>query len=408
MSLFSPNTDFYTSYFDKERYILGYRISLIFTFVFGILSIISYFSFKEIFLFQFLTFLGGLFCFIYIVTVKNYTILFWLYALLGTFIISFSLHTSEQITHFVDYIWILVTVLTAFIGISLRIGFLFLIINTFSLLSFIIFSMNSHLKAIKLRDGIDITSEIIETLIALFVFGYLLYKFIQFQTYSEKEIIKNNIELKQKNKKISIQNQENIALIKEVHHRVKNNLQIIISLLRLQANEVKSKEGQAALTEAVNRIMVMSLIHQKLYGNKSLSSVDLEDYLTDLSQDVKSIFLENGKSVTITINANFDVGLKTIIPLGLLINELLSNSFKHAFKSTEVGEIKIKVNKSVNNKFDITYFDNGNWISPNENKKSFGLELIEIMTSQLEGEFKKTNNDEGTTYLFHLTDLEEE
>ncbi len=407
MSLFSPNTNFYTSYFDKERYLLGYRISLIFTFTFGVLSVLSYFYFKEIFLYQFLTFLGGFFCFIYILTIKNYNVLFWFYAFLGTFIISFSLHTSEQITHFVDYIWILVAVLTAFIGISLKVGFLFLVINTLSLLSFIIFSMNTHIKAVKLRDGIDITSEIIETLIALFVFGYLLYKFIQFQTYSEKEIIKNNEELKQKNEYISAQNQENIALVKEVHHRVKNNLQIIISLLRLQSYEIKSKEGKMALTEAINRIMVMSLIHQKLYGNESISNVNLKEYLTELIGDIKTIFAQN-KQIKLNIDSNYNVGLKTIVPLGLLFNELASNSFKHAFKNKTEGEISITIKSKVGRDFEVHYFDNGQWIEPDESHFSFGMELLDIMSDQLEGHYERIINDKGTSFIFFLKDIDEE
>jgi len=408
MSFFTPNTDFYSSYFDKEKYILGYRISLIFSLVFGALSILSFFYFKDIFLPQFITLITGLFCFSYILTTKNYKTLFWIYSTVGTIVIATSMNFVPQITHFIDYIWALVIVLTAFVGISLKAGFIFLIINSINLLFFIIFSMNSHLKAIKLRDSIDVNSEIVETLIALFVFGYLLYKFIEFQSFSEKEISKTYEELKEKNEFISSQNKENITLVKEVHHRVKNNLQIIISLLRLQSNELKSQEAKTPLNEAINRIMVMSLIHQKLYGNKSLSNINLKEYLFELSEDVKSIFIEKDKDITVEIDVNFDVGLKTIVPLGLLINELLSNSFKHAFINTNKGHVLIKIISKSENKFQLFYTDNGAWISPKTNQNSFGLELIEIMTSQLEGESKRDLTKNGTKYLFNLTNLEEE
>ncbi len=407
MSFFTPNTDFYTSYFDKEKYILGYRISIVFTIIFGVLSGLAYFFFKDIFLSHFITFITGLFCVFYILKTKKYITLFWIYSVLGTLIMMVSMNFTPQITHFVDYIWILVVVLTAFVGISLKVGFMFLIINSISLLAFIIFSMNNHLKAIKLRDSIDIFSEVLETIVALYVFGYLLYKFIEFQSYSEKEITKTYKELKEKNEFISNQNKENIALVKEVHHRVKNNLQIIISLLRLQSNELDDK-GKKPLIEATNRIMVMSLIHQKLYGNKSLSNVNLKEYLTDLSSDVKSIFLNNDNDVEIKINVNFDIGLKTIVPLGLLINELLSNSFKHAFKHNKVGLINIDITRLDDTHFEVIYKDNGIWIESKTNKSSFGLELIEIMTNQLEGDFERTKKETGTTYHFNLTDLEEE
>jgi two-component sensor histidine kinase len=404
--MFTPNTDFYNNYFDKERYLLGYRISLIFTLVFGILSVLSYFYFKDIFLTHFITFITGLLCFIYILTTKNYKILFWAYSIVGTLVIIASMNFLPQITHFIDYIWALVIVLTAFVGINLRAGFIFLIFNSLNLLFFITFSMNQHLKAIKLRDSIDLNSEIIETFIALFVFGYLLYKFIEFQTFSEKEISKTYLELKEKNNYISSQNKENIALVKEVHHRVKNNLQIIISLLRLQSNELKTEETKTSLNEAINRIMVMSLIHQKLYGNESLSNINLKDYLIELIEDIKDVY--NTKDIEINIQSNYNVGLKTIVPLGLLFNELITNTLKHAFKDDDCGKITVVIKQKVGRDFEVFYTDNGKWIEPTEDHTSFGLELIDIMTSQLEGHYEKVIDDNSTNYIFFLKDIDEE
>lgn len=406
MNFFTPNTNFYSSYFDKEKYLLGYRISLIFSIVFGILSVLSFFYFKTIFITHFITFIIGLFCFAFILNTKNYKTLFWIYSTSGTLIMAYSMNFLPQITHFIDYIWTLVIVLTAFVGISLKAGYLFLIINSINLLFFIVFSMNSHLKEIKLRDAIDINSEIIETIVALFVFAFLLYKFIEFQSFSEKEISKTYEELKEKNEFISSQNKENITLVKEVHHRVKNNLQIIISLLRLQSNELKSQEAKKSLSEAINRIMVMSLIHQKLYGNKSLSNINLKEYLYELINDIKDVY--NTKEIKINIQSNYNVGLKTIVPLGLLFNELFTNTLKHAFRDLDKGEINIVIKQKVGRNFEVFYTDNGQWKEPSKEQNSFGLELIEIMTNQLEGHNEKVIDDKSTNYIFFLKDIDEE
>jgi len=406
MSFFTPNTDFYTSYFDKEKYLLVYRISLLFSFIFGVLSLTTFWYFKDIFYPQLITFFIGVFCLFFIVKTKKYKAFFWVFSVSGTLIIGGSLAFLSHITHFVDYIWVLVVVLTAFVGISLRIGFLFLMINSINLLLFIIFSMNNHYKNIKLRGSIDIATEIIETLVALSIFGYLLYKFIEFQSFSEQEIKKTYNELKEKNEYISAQNKENVALVKEVHHRVKNNLQIIISLLRLQSNDLKSDEAKKNLNEAINRIMVMALIHQKLYGNKSLSKINLKEYLVELIEDLKQIY--GTKNVKVYITSDYNAGLKTIVPLGLLFNELVTNTFKHAFDDEQEGEITIKIKQKKGNDFEIFYSDNGTWKQPSESQNSFGIELIEIMTQQLEGYYEKELTHNSTTFMFYLKDIEEQ
>ena len=411
MSLFTPNTNFYNNFFDKERYILGYRISFIFTLLFAYLFISTYFfSFKNdpILTPYFITILIGATCFIYVLKTKNFIILFWFFAIIGTILLTYSLNFILDIPHYVDYIWAVVIVIITFIGISVKVGFVFLILNSLNILYFTLFNFNTHLSLLKPRTNLQLINDVIEVALALFVFGYLLYKFMEFQRFSEKEISKTYIELKEKNNFISSQNKENIALVKEVHHRVKNNLQIIISLLRLQTYELKSEESVNALNQAINRIMAMSLIHQKLYGNKSLSRINIKEYLNDLIEDIKVVFNEE-KPIKININSNFkNVGLKTIVPLGLLVNELTSNTLKYAFKNKSDGEITITIRKKIDDHFEMIFSDNGTWKEKKDNETSFGIELIEILTSQLEGECERFSDESGTTYAFFLTDIDDE
>jgi two-component sensor histidine kinase len=212
--------------------------------------------------------------------------------------------------------------------------------------------------------------------------------------YSEKE-------LKNINQKLVDKNSENIVLIKEVHHRVKNNLQIIISLLRLQKHEL-NEESKEKFDEAINRIMAMSIIHKKLYQTEELSKIDVESYIQELINEIISS-LSTHNNIKTNINTNIDsIGLKTIVPFGLLMNELLSNSFKHAFTEINNGTINIDINYSLDANLSLNYSDNGTWKEPSSSSSQFGLELIQVLTDQLEGTFKR----QASEYSFTLQNLD--
>jgi two-component sensor histidine kinase len=231
-----------------------------------------------------------------------------------------------------------------------------------------------------------------------------MYQFISFQNFSEAKLRKANIELANQNAVILAKNNENITLIKEIHHRVKNNLQIIISLLRLQQSEIVNEEARSNFTEAINRVMVMSSIHQRLYQEKEVSRIDLKSYLSDLAEDLKMIF-QTEKKIDVHITSTYgEIDLKTLVPLGLLLNELISNSYKYAFNAVAEGEIKIDHCEN-QDKFDLIYSDNGTWREQESNRASFGLDLINILSEQLNGSFAFTTNETGTRYHFSLSKL---
>ncbi|MGV6862202.1 MAG: sensor histidine kinase [Putridiphycobacter sp.] len=398
MSFFTPNTDFYRDYFDKDKYTLAWRISGSFTLIFLILTIIYFYLQTPSFYLTGITFLFGLSAFIYLNITKKYRILFLAFAICGTVISNFGINYVTTAAHYVDFIWLVTCVLAAFVGVGKKAGITLIIIDAIAISYFYYFSLNNLLTTIEPITVLGLIGEHLELMFAFIVMSILMYKFAHYQIFSQDVLSKVEKAHQEKSS-------ENTILVKEIHHRVKNNLQIIISLLRLQKNELKSEEAKHSFSEAINRIMVMSLIHEKLYRNKSLSQLNLEDYLTDLIKDILVVFKKN-ETTTLHLEAKCDIGLKTIVPLGLLINELVSNSLKHAFTCQEHCDITIQLRNGDNNNYKLFYKDNGNWKEPKADYTSFGLELIEIMTSQLEGHFDRKSSPEGTIYNFDLKNID--
>lgn len=168
----------------------------------------------------------------------------------------------------------------------------------------------------------------------------------------------------------------------------------------MQKNELKHEESRTQFQEAINRIMVMSSIHQKLYQQEKLSEIDVNTYLNELIHDLTR-FYESQKQVDVTLNCKLDsVNIKTIVTVGLLMNELISNSIKYAFTDTNKGQINIDIYPEGND-FRLIYADNGVWKDSNGNE-GFGMELIDIFTEQLNGEKELLTDEKGSTYRFLL------
>ncbi|HPK62147.1 MAG TPA: histidine kinase dimerization/phosphoacceptor domain -containing protein, partial [Spirochaetota bacterium] len=195
---------------------------------------------------------------------------------------------------------------------------------------------------------------------------------------------------KLKEKEIRTSLLEKEALIKEIHHRVKNNMQIISSLLELKKSKVTSEESISVINDSKNRIRSMALIHEKLYSSKNLANIDLSEYITDLS-NLLLYHYDLNKAVKINLdlkNIQFDVN--AMAPIGLLLNELLTNSLKHAFQKTKKGNIFIKLESDDMIKFELTYGDDGPGLPKDFNiddGKTLGFQLIKSLINQLEGEY---------------------
>jgi len=193
--------------------------------------------------------------------------------------------------------------------------------------------------------------------------------------------------------------EEKKVLLKEVYHRVKNNLQVISSLLYLQSEYTDNKESLDMFKESQNRVKSMALVHDKVYQSKDLARVDFPEYIQNLASYLFRTYNINRETITLTIDVD-DVylGPDIAIPCGLIINELMLNSLKHAFRVEKEGEIRIKFHVLDHNRFLLVFEDNGVDFSKqldSENRQSLGLKLVSMLTRQLGGtmEFDGSNGN---------------
>ncbi len=180
-------------------------------------------------------------------------------------------------------------------------------------------------------------------------------------------------------------------LIKEIHHRVKNNLMIIASLLNMQSYYIKDEEAKAYFKESENRAQSMALIHERLYRTGDLQNVELGDYITSLAKDLFGTYVTNPDKVKMEIEVeNVKLHIDSMIPLGLIINEVVTNTLKYAFPEDKTGTLIIKFYKK-GNEFFLTVKDDGVGIPKDfdiEKSDSLGMQLITNLTQQLDGELE--------------------
>ncbi|MBD2613018.1 MAG: PAS domain S-box protein [Nostoc sp. ZfuVER08] len=201
---------------------------------------------------------------------------------------------------------------------------------------------------------------------------------------------------------------EKEVLLKEVHHRVKNNLQIVSSLLQLQSHTIKDPEVIKVLRESQNRIESISLIHKNLYTSTNIGKIDIGEYINNLATSLLiSYQIVPGR---ITLETDIDsvcLNIDQAIACGLVINELISNALKHAFPNQQAGRIQITL-RNLNNIIEMTIQDNGIGLPDNldwRNTDSLGLSLVyDLVTEQLEGEIT-LERDGGTVFKIQFTQL---
>jgi PAS domain S-box-containing protein len=192
---------------------------------------------------------------------------------------------------------------------------------------------------------------------------------------------------------------EKEVLLKEVHHRVKNNMQIIFSLLSLQAKRVADPTTRLMFDESMNRVSSMALIHERLYHSKDLTNIDFKGYLQSLVDAISSIYHCPNVTCTVEMETLF-LDVNAGIPCGLIANELISNSFKHGFPDGSKGVITVAVCKNIQGEYVLTVKDNGIGYPPNIDFKttsSLGMQLVNGLTAQLHGTMELSTVD-GTKF----------
>lgn len=205
------------------------------------------------------------------------------------------------------------------------------------------------------------------------------------------------------NTQLSIKNQENELLLKEIHHRVKNNLEMVSSLLKLQSVKTNDAIAKDVMQASQNRVQSMGIIHQKLYQGKNLASIEMLDYFKNLCENILDVFGANDQ-VEIVYEMNpVELDVDTAVPIGLIVNELLTNSLKYAFPGGEKGRIALSLKEIENHRLHLVVADNGIGKSRDVRPSGtgFGTQLVKLLTNQLQGTLQ-ADYQQGTQWSFYL------
>ena len=180
---------------------------------------------------------------------------------------------------------------------------------------------------------------------------------------------------------------ERELLLKEIHHRVKNNLQVVSSLMELQSTSIKDEGTRTAVKNGQSRVKSIALIHQLLYQSEMITNVDFSKYLKQLVESIHNTFVQPGKKITYRIDADeINLDIDTAVPLGLMINELVTNAYKYAFTNKSEGKIEIDFKQIEDNCLKLAIKDNGVGFPDDfniESTKTLGFKLINILSRQI-------------------------
>ena len=245
---------------------------------------------------------------------------------------------------------------------------------------------------------------------SLVIFAAFLW-YLAEKEKTEKALIKGKNELEQKNNQVERQNliiEESLhqkeVLLKEIHHRVKNNLQLVSGLMQLQGSQSNDSKIKEIMDEGQNRIRSMSLIHQQLYESKNLDKIDFSKYMEALIYDISIMLQSESKVIDIRLETpDFFLDIDTAVPLGLILNELVINSYKHAFTDKSTGEILILVSE-MEASFEMKIIDNGKGLPEDfdaYNSDSLGIKLVRGLSRQIGGNSAFVNSH-GTTAIVNF------
>lgn len=193
-------------------------------------------------------------------------------------------------------------------------------------------------------------------------------------------------------------------LLREIHHRVKNNLQLVSSLLTLQSRSISDETALEALNEGKARVRSMALIHQDLYNKENITSISAKDYIEKLTNELFQTYKVTSDKIALTLNIqNIDLDVDTLVPLGLIINELITNSLKYAFKNRDSGKLTIELKEQMNHLI-LSIGDDGiGYDKEAKESTSFGTTLVNALTKQLDGKIERFK-DNGTQIKMTFSD----
>ena len=223
-------------------------------------------------------------------------------------------------------------------------------------------------------------------------------------------IIEDITERKKAEEKLKASLEEKEVLLKEIHHRVKNNLQVISSLLNLQSGYIEDERYAEMFKESQNRVRSMALVHEKLYQSKDLVRIDLAGYIESMVQELRRAYGAEGARIAVKAEVDdIRLGVDQAMPCGLIINELVSNCMKHAFSQREGGEIRIAMRQVGGDEVELEVSDNGAGISEGmeiRNAETLGLRLVSILAEDQLGGEMELDRTEGTRFRIRFRVME--
>ena len=202
---------------------------------------------------------------------------------------------------------------------------------------------------------------------------------------------------------------EKETLLREVHHRVKNNLQTVSSLLSLQSRNLEDKKMKSIIKSSQNRVISMAMVHEMLYMREDLSKIEYKSYVEELSEFLVRSLKGSDSKIKVNIDIpDIKLGIDTAIPLGLLINEAITNALKYGITDQNEGEITIAIHQGENNEYILKIGDNGIGFPDTINHKttkSLGLKLIYNLARQLKGSISRDLTKKGTNYIIKFCEV---
>jgi len=229
----------------------------------------------------------------------------------------------------------------------------------------------------------------------------LLYRNYRLKQSSNQKLRALNGELAEKNVLLDQRNAENELLLKEIHHRVKNNLEMVKSLIALQSAQIDDPATKDAMIASQNRVQSMGIIHQKLYQGTNLGSIEMKDYFLNLGEGILDSFNAEERVKIECAMDNLELDIDTAVPIGLIVNELLTNALKYAFPQKQQGVINISLEKNSSQNLRLEVTDNGVGKTAGLAPKGtgFGSQLVQLLTMQLNGKMRE-RSDKGTHIQF--------